>query len=117
MPNDALIDHVLSAAASATPSERPVLKIAASLLKQIDPGYEINEDTDARIHLRQEEMEWLPGTLEVWNAIVTPKEWGIPELMEAAEREEAEIQEIMKQAGIEYEAAFTEYLRRQKKKS
>jgi len=117
MPNDALIDHVLSAAASATPSERLVLKIAASLLKQIDPDYEINEDTDERIKLGPEEMERLPGTLEVWNAIVTPKEWGIPELMEAAEREEADIQEIMKQSGINYAAALTEFVRRRKKKS
>ncbi len=46
MPNNALIDDVLSASASATPSERMVLKLAASLLKRIDPEYQIREDTD-----------------------------------------------------------------------
>jgi hypothetical protein len=117
MPNDALIDHVLSPAASATPSERLVLKVAASLLKQIDPDYDIAEDADVRIHLSEREMEWLPGRFEVWNAIASPKDWEIPERVEAAEREEAEIQEIMKQAGIDYDAALTEFVRRRKKKS
>jgi hypothetical protein len=117
IPNDALIDHVLSASASATPSERLVLKIAASLLKQIDPEYEIREDTDERIKLRVEEWAWLPDRFEVWNAIAKPKNWEIPELIAAAEREEAEIQEIMKQAGIDYEAALTEFVRRRKKES
>ncbi len=116
MPNDALIDQVLSAAASATLSERLVLKLAASLLKQIDPEYEIREDTDERVKLRVEEWEWLPDRFEIWNAIAKPKNWEIPELIAAAEREEAEVQEIMNQAGIDYEAALTEYLRLRKKK-
>lgn len=117
MPNDALIDHVLSPAASATPRERLVLKLAASLLKQIGPDYEIREDTDERIKLVVEEWAWLPDRFEVWNAIARPKNWEIPELVAAAEREEAEIQEIMKQGGIDEEAALTELLRRRTKKS
>ena len=41
MPNDVLIDNVLSLVAKATPSEAFVLKLAASLLKQIDQDYDI----------------------------------------------------------------------------
>ena len=59
-------------------------------------------------------MEWLPGTFEVWNAIATPKHWEIPELIDAAKREEAEIQEILKRDGIDYEAALMEFLRRRR---
>ena len=117
MPNDVLIDHVLSPAASATPSERLVLKLSASLLKQIDPDYEIREDTDERIKLVVEEWAWLPDRFEIWNAIAKPKNWEIPELIAAAEREEAGIQEIMKQGGIDEQAALAEFLRRRKKKS
>lgn len=117
MPNDDLIDHVLSRSASATPSERLVLKLAASLLKQLDPDYDGFSDTDARIKLSREEMEWVPGTFEVLNGIAMPKHWDIPEVLEAADREEAEIEEIMKQGGLTYEAALTEFLRRTKKKS
>ena len=115
MPNDALINHVLSAAASATPSERLVLKIAASLLKQIDQDYEINQDADERIKLSPEEWEWVPDAFEGWNGIVRPKRWGIPERLEAVRREKAEVEEIMNQTGLDNRAALNEYLRRREK--
>jgi hypothetical protein len=117
MPNDVLIDNVLSPAASATPSERLVLKIAAALIKQIDQDYEVREDTDERIKVNTEEMGWIPDAFEVWNSIVRPKRWAIPERMEAVRREEAEIQEVMDQTGLDYFEAGNEYLRRRKKKS
>ena len=102
MPNAALIENVLSLAAQATPSERLILKIAASLLKQLDQDYEINEDADQRIKLTPEEMHWLPGALEVWNSIVRPKDWEIPERMEAVRREAEEIQKIMDESGLDH---------------
>jgi hypothetical protein len=117
MPNDALIDRVLSAAATATPSERLVLKIAAALIKQIDQDYEVSEDPDERIKLNTEEMDWIPDAFEVWNSIVRPKRWAIPERLEAVRQENAEIQEIMDQAGLEHFEAVNEYLRRRKSKS
>jgi hypothetical protein len=112
MTNTALIDHVLAPAQNATPSERLVLKIAASLLKQIDPDYDIERDTDERIKLTHEEYECVPDRFELWNAIVRPKGWPIPEHLEAVHRERAEIEEIMKETGLSYGAALTEYLRR-----
>jgi hypothetical protein len=117
MPNDALTDYVLSAAASATPSERLVLKIAAALIKQVDQDYEISEDTDERIKLSSEEMDWMPDTFEIWNSIAKPKHWAIPERLEAVRRANADIQQIMDQTGVDYFEALNEHLRRRKKKS
>jgi hypothetical protein len=116
MPNLALVEQVISLMPQASPSELVVLKMAASLIKQIDQDYEIEEDTDQRIRLTQQEMGWLPDTFEVSNAIVCPKHWGIPERLEAVERERAEIQEIMNQTGLDHYAAVDEYLRRRKQK-
>jgi len=104
-------------ASQATPSERLVLKIAASLLKQLDQDYEIDQDADRRIKLGPDEMDWLPDTFEVWNSIVRPKNWEIPERMEAVRREGEEIQKIMDESGLDHWAAVNEYLRRREKKS
>jgi hypothetical protein len=116
MPNDELIDYVLARSASVTPSERFELKLAASLLKQLDPDYDITTDTDTRIKLSAEERDWRPGAFELWNAIAKPKDWAMPEHIEAAQREDAEIREIMKESGIDYLAALTEYEKRRKMK-
>lgn len=116
MPNDELIDYVLSRSASVTPSERFVLKLAASLLKQLDPDYDITEDTDERIKLGAEARDWRPGAFELWNSIAKPKDWAMPEHIEAAERRKAGSQEIMKETGIDYYAAMAEYEMRRKKK-
>lgn len=84
MTNTALIEHILAFAPDATPSERLVLKIAASLLKQIDPDYDIQLDTDQRIKLTIEEYECVPDRFELWNGVVRPKHWPIPEHLEAS---------------------------------
>ena len=117
MPNDVLIDNVLSLASKAPPSEAFVLKLAASLLKQIDQDYDVREDTDERIKLSREEMGWTPDAFEMWNSILRPKRWAIPERLEAVRREKAEIQAIMDDAGLDHGDALNEYLRRRKKKS
>lgn len=57
MPNNQLVDQILSLAANATPTERLVLKLAAALIKQIDPQYSVLDDTDERI--RVPEKEWI----------------------------------------------------------
>jgi hypothetical protein len=115
MPNDVLIENVLSLVAKATPSEAFVLKLAASLLKQIDQDYDIREDTDERIKLSREQMDWTPEAFEMWNSILRPKRWAIPERLEAVRQEKAEIQAIMDE-GLEYGDALNEYMRRRKKK-
>jgi hypothetical protein len=90
MPNNQLVDQVLNLAANAAPTERVVLKLAAALIKQIDPEYSVFDDTDERIKLPAEEWDWLPGTLEILNGIPSPKDWEIPEWSEAADPEERE---------------------------
>ena len=62
-------------------------------------------------------MEWLPDSFEVWNSMVRPKDWAIPEHMEAVRRERAEIQQIRDESGLDHWAAVNEYLRRREKKS
>ncbi len=116
MPDQALVEQVISLMPQASPSELVVLKMAAALIKQIDQDYEIEADTDQRIKLTPQEMDWLPDTLEVWNSLVSPKHWSIPERLEAVKRERAEIQAIMDQTGVNHSAAVDEYLRRRKQK-
>jgi len=115
MPNDALVEHILSGMERASPTERVVLKMAAALVKQIDQDYDIEAETDQRIRLTPQEMDWLPDRFEVWNAIVCPKHWATPERMAAVEREKAEIQGIMDESGLSHHEAVSEYLRRRKK--
>lgn len=114
MPDNGLVDYVLEPLSNllTTPSERLVLKMAAAFLKQIDPDYDYAQETDDRLKLTREEMEWLPEKLEVWNGIVVADAWGIPEHMAAVEREEAAIQEIVNREGLEYGEAVSEYFRR-----
>jgi hypothetical protein len=76
MPNDVLVNSILALTANATPSETVVLKIAAALIKQIDPDYDIAEDSGPRIKIPMEEWEWIPGGFEVWNQIPNSKELG-----------------------------------------
>ena len=90
MPNNQLVDQILSMAGNATPTERLVLKLAAALIKQIDPEYSVFDDCDERIKVPREEWDWLPGRFEVWNGIPSPKDWEIPEWVAAAEAEERE---------------------------
>jgi hypothetical protein len=91
MPNDALVDRVLALQIGATASERLVLKIAASLIKQLDAeNYSVFEDDDPRIKLTREEWDWVPGRFEIFNGIVSPKDWETPERLAAAAREDQE---------------------------
>jgi len=115
MPNDALVEHILAAMEQSSPTERVVLKMAAALVKKIDQEYEIERETDQRIRLTPEEMDWLPDTFEVWNAVVCPKHWATPERLAAVERERAEIQGIKDETGLSHGGAVSEYLRRRKK--
>ena len=114
MPENGLVDYMLEPLGNplTTPSERLVLKMAAALLKQIDPDYDYAQETDDRLKLTREEMEWLPEKLEVSNGIVVANAWSIPEHMAAVEREEATIHEIMNREGLDYGAAASEYVRR-----
>ena len=113
MPNDSLVDRVLALAADATASERLVLKLAAALIKQLDAeNYDIRTDTDPRIRLSREEMDWLPDRFEVWNSIPMPKHWAPPEHMAALERENLEIAKLEEQFNADRQAAINEYLRR-----
>ncbi len=88
MPNDVLVNSILALNANATPSETVVLKIAAALIKQIDQDYQLTKDSDPRIKIAMEELDWLPGAIEVWNGIPTPKDWAIPERVAAAKRDD-----------------------------
>jgi hypothetical protein len=87
MPNDLLVNRILALTSDATPSETVVLKIAAALIKQIDQDYEVDEDSDPRIKIPVEEWDWVPSGFELWNQIPTPKDWGIPERIAAAEQD------------------------------
>lgn len=111
MPNDALVNRVLSLTNAATPSERLVLKLAAALIKQIDQDYETDEDNDPRIKLSREEFEWLPDRFEIYNGIPQPKDWEIPERIVAAEQEKSEIEALEAQLG-DYTNPIEEYMRR-----
>ena len=114
MPDNGLVDYVLEPLSNllTTPSERLVLKMAGAFLKQIDPNYDYAQETDDRLKLTWEDLEWLPKKLEVWDGIVVADAWPIPEHMAAVEREKAAIQEIMDREALEYDAAVSEHFRR-----
>jgi hypothetical protein len=88
MPNHALEKQVIPLMPQASPGELVAPEMAAALIKQIDQDDEIEADTDQRIKLPPQEKDWIPGTLEVWNALVSPKRWEIPERLDLRRRKE-----------------------------
>ena len=100
MPNEQLANRILDLAEGATATERFVLKVAAGMIKMIDPDYDPKKETDERIKLTSDEFEWLPGPIEVWGGIARPKDWEIPEWIEASEQYRREIEAIMYRDGI-----------------
>lgn len=115
MANDALIEHILSALEQASPTERVVLKMAAALVKQMDEDYEFAAETDQRIKMTKEEMDWIPDRFEVWYGIVRPKDWETPERLAAAKRYREAVQRIIDETGLPFYEASQEYERRRKK--
>lgn len=85
MNNDALVDYVLSPAANCMPSERLVLKLAAALIKQLDPEFDFGKD-DKRKKMTFEEYRCVPDRFELIHGVVRPKDWEIPERLEAVKR-------------------------------
>lgn len=73
------------------PTERAILKMTASLILYNRLGYpaiEIVEDD--RIRLRDHEMFWIPGGIEVFSGLAIPKHWETPEIRERVNKEEEE---------------------------
>lgn len=78
------------------PSERAVLKMTASMILYNRLGYtRLSKIKDPRIRLTQEEMLWMPGTMEVLHGLAIPKHWETPEQLATAaeeDRKEAELE-------------------------
>lgn len=116
MPNDALIERVLALRSDANPSERLILKLAAALIKQLDmENCDPFRETDHRLKVTSEEMEWVRGPIEVFDGFPCPKDWEIPERIAAAKREKAEVEQIQVELGVSYHDALDEYSRRRKR--
>ena len=76
MPNDVLVDRVLSLTESASPSETVILKLAAALIKQIDQEYDVFRDSDPRIKIPVEQFGWIPDRFKIFDGITRSKRLG-----------------------------------------
>jgi hypothetical protein len=79
-----------------TPTQRMILKLAAALIVQSGVRHKRFVGLeDPRLTLTREEIDMLPGTLEVWNGKPIPKDWPTPERLAAVARENEQIEAEM----------------------
>lgn len=84
-----------------------ILKMSAALILQDSmPFQRFLELDDPRIILTRDEMDWLPGSMEVWQGKAVPKDWETPKRIAAGEKEREEIEAEMAK-GKSYEEALT----------
>lgn len=111
MPNEALVECILSLTDGTSFSERVILKFAAALVRQLDNDYDIEDDEDLRIRFTIDEYRAVPDRIELWNGIPTPKEWATPERLAANERYKHEIDALEAELGSRAKA-YEEHARR-----
>jgi hypothetical protein len=109
MPNTELVNRILDLREDATPTEQLVLKLAASLILQIDDPF---EPADNRLALTKDEANWLPEVWESYRGMVRPKRWAIPERLAHVEKENQAISDIMAETSLSRRDATLEYIRR-----
>ncbi len=71
-----------------TATQVVVLKLAASLLAEDEMGWEEFEKAgDARIKVSGDDFDLLPGSIEVFAGLMTPKHWHTPNRLARAAEE------------------------------
>jgi hypothetical protein len=111
MPNEALVERILTLTEGTSFSERVILKFAAALVRQLDDYYDIQLDDDPRIHFTRDEFEAVPDRMEMWNGIPKPKDWATPERLAANKLYELEIAALEAELG-DRGKAYAEHHRR-----
>jgi hypothetical protein len=62
-----------------TATQTIVLKLAASLLAEDEMGWEEFESAaDDRVKISGDDFDLIPGTIEVLDGLMTPKQWATP---------------------------------------
>jgi hypothetical protein len=70
-----------------TQTQEVVLKLAATLLAEDVMGEELHDQPDLRLLVTSRDFDLIPGTIEVWDGLMSPKDWSTPNRLARAEEE------------------------------
>jgi hypothetical protein len=68
-----------------TQTQEVVLKLAATLLAEDGMGEELHNQPDERLLVTSRDFDLIPGRIEVWEGLMSPKDWDTPNRLARAE--------------------------------